>query len=118
MTEPLSLDLPWPPSVNHYWLVNGKRRYISNQGIMFRNQTWSAFLESKHKGFGDKRGLKMTVHAYPPDKRRRDIDNIIKCIADSLQYSMVYIDDNQLDEIHIIRMPENLGGVRVKIECL
>jgi len=43
------------------------------------------------------------IEAFPPDKRRRDLDNLIKAIQDSLQYAGVYEDDSQIDYLTIKR---------------
>lgn len=43
------------------------------------------------------------VEAYPPDRRRRDVDNIFKCLLDSLQWAQVYVDDGQIDKLYVER---------------
>lgn len=48
--------------------------------------------------------LSILIHAHPPDKRKRDIDNIIKVLLDSLQDARYYINDSQIDKITIERM--------------
>ncbi len=42
--------------------------------------------------------LKLTIDAYPPDRRRRDGDNLLKAIFDSLQHGGVYADDSQIKD--------------------
>jgi crossover junction endodeoxyribonuclease RusA len=62
------------------------------------------------KGAFDKEDrISLEVYAHPPDRRRRDIDNILKCLCDGLQHAGVYEDDCQIDEIHISRA-KSLGG--------
>ena len=34
----LVLNLPLPPSVNHYWGQHGHRRYVSKAGVEFKEQ--------------------------------------------------------------------------------
>lgn len=41
----------------------------------------------------------LTANVYWPDARRRDLDNVVKAVADSLN-GLVYIDDSQIDELH------------------
>jgi crossover junction endodeoxyribonuclease RusA len=37
------------------------------------------------------------MDAFPPDRRRRDLDNIQKPVLDALQHAGVYEDDSQID---------------------
>ena len=59
--------------------------------------------------------LRVEIEAFPPDKRRRDLDNIFKVLLDSLQHAEVYVDDSQIDYLCVQRMPERLGKVLVHI---
>lgn len=36
-----------------------------------------------------------------PDARRRDLDNLLKCLLDSLKHAGVYADDSLIREIHV-----------------
>ncbi|WP_140394409.1 RusA family crossover junction endodeoxyribonuclease, partial [Escherichia coli] len=45
-----------------------------------------------------------------PDKRRRDLDNILKAPLDALTHAGLLIDDEQFDEINIVRGHLVLGG--------
>lgn len=94
--------LPWPPSANTYWRRNGNRYFISSKGIAYRHAT-IATCSSFVGIFSKEDRLSLTIIAYPPDRRRRDIDNILKCLCDSLQNADVYDDDSQIDIIHIER---------------
>ena len=53
--------------------------------------------------------------AFPPDKRCRDLDNILKAIFDALVTSGLMGDDEQIDDIRVIRGDVVKGGV-VKIK--
>ncbi|WP_228292546.1 RusA family crossover junction endodeoxyribonuclease [Acinetobacter pittii] len=68
-----------PPSVNHYWMANGKRRYISAKGKAFQKMV-GLFVKAKHSPCR----LKMSVVFHFPDRMRRDIDNHLKALLDSL----------------------------------
>jgi crossover junction endodeoxyribonuclease RusA len=52
--------------------------------------------------------LAVEMLLYPPDRRRRDIDNTAKALLDALQHAGVYTDDSQIDRLVIERGP--LGG--------
>ncbi len=111
----VSIILPWPPSANMYWRRNGNRYFISQKGQDYRELVikqcyiFAGLFDSNAK-------LKLSVDAYPPDKRRRDLDNIFKGLLDSLQAASVYPDDSQIDELSIRRMPEQLGKIIIHLE--
>jgi len=61
--------------------------------------------------------LKVYIKAFPPDKRRRDIDNICKQLIDSLEVAKVFVNDNQICDLHVVRCAvEKPGRVEVTIE--
>lgn len=106
----LHLDLPWPPTINHYWgerVVKGRiTRYIGPKGLVFRAKTVDATREHlKHaqQHFGKGTRLAVCIHIYPPDRRRRDIDNLAKATLDALENAGIYPDDEQIDSLTLIR---------------
>lgn len=52
----------------------------------------------------------VTIKAYPPDKRKRDLDNLIKPLFDSMTEYGVFDDDSQIDEFSIKRCSIQKGG--------
>jgi len=104
------LELPWPPSVNHYWKHFRNRAIIGERGVMYRNLVWAAErsarmqkTEPQRLSFGADARLSVVLNCYPPDKRTRDIDNLPKAILDSLSKSLVWQDDSQIDMLTIAR---------------
>jgi crossover junction endodeoxyribonuclease RusA len=59
------------------------------------------------------------MDAFPPDRRRRDLDNLQKAVLDSLAHAGIYADDSQVDLL-VVRRREPLAGgkVRVRVEHL
>lgn len=103
----LQLDLPMPPSVNHYWGVRGKQRFIGKQGKQFRIDVAEAVAEAGIKLEGR---LAIHIALFPADRRRFDIDNRIKPLLDALQNAGCFEDDEQVDELHVTRQGTCPGG--------
>ena len=95
------LDLPWPPSVNHYWRRVGNRTLISKEGRRFRKRVLATLSARKHEPMTGT--LAVRVVAHPPDRRRRDLDNITKALLDALEHGGIYEDDSQIDRLEIVR---------------
>jgi crossover junction endodeoxyribonuclease RusA len=49
------------------------------------------------------------VEAFPPDARRRGLDNLLKAPLDGLQHAGVVVDDSQFDALSIKRMQSVAG---------
>jgi crossover junction endodeoxyribonuclease RusA len=110
----LDVVLPWPPSVNHYWAARRNRRYVSPHARAWHREAW-AILQAQRCRY--KGPVALYVMAYPPDRRRRDLDNLLKGILDALVGAGVLEDDYQVAEIHAVRRPpERPGKVRVMVE--
>lgn len=115
MGEAISFELPWPPSVNRYYRHVGPRVLISREGRRYRMMCVSRLggvfpkLEGK---------VKLTGEFYPPDARKRDLDNVLKCMIDSLVHAGLMRDDSQIKHIDVQMMspipPE--GAVYIKLE--
>jgi len=104
----MQIVLPYPPSVNTYWRAVKGRVILSKRGREYRhavNVAVAAAFESE--GVEDLRPLlgrlKVVIKATMPDKRRRDIDNINKAALDAMGYAGIYGDDNQIDDLRVIR---------------
>lgn len=105
----LQIDLPYPPSVNHYWGTRGKMRYLTDKAKAFRRATRVEFMLTRHQGFGDAR-LSISIDLHAPDRRVRDIDNVLKSVLDSLCHAGVFTDDSQVDVLFVRRAPAEKGG--------
>lgn len=104
----IKLSLPWPPSVNHYWFQNGNRRFIGKKGVDFRKAVAEAVAEQGKKLSGR---LMVAISLFPPDKRRRDIDNPTKAVLDAMQHAGLFDDDEQIDYLSVQRMEIIKGGI-------
>lgn len=52
----------------------------------------------------------MMLDVFPPDRRRRDLDNIQKAVLDALQHANLYRDDNQIDFLLTQRKGQEADG--------
>lgn len=121
MTDPVYISLPWPPSVNRIWRCVGGRVLLSADGRAYRELVAVELWREIAPPFRDvpilTGRLSMTIRAYPPDKRKRDIDNLAKACIDAIQATkLIFEDDAQIDHLSIRRMNvEKPGRVEVSI---
>lgn len=111
--------LPFPPTINHYWRHAMRRGracvYVADAGRTYRQRVRS-ILGGAPKLTGR---LRVAVRACPPDRRTRDLDNLCKCLFDSMTSAGVWNDDSQIDELVIVRDKPSRGGlVEVSVEEL
>ena len=96
----MQFELPWPPSVNHYYRRVGPRTLISRQGREYRRIVCGLLAPGAGHGCrkppADGR-IALCMDAFPPDRRRRDLDNLQKSAIDSMQHAGIYRDDSQID---------------------
>ena len=124
----ISLNLPWPPSVNAYWRSPNKgplagRTLISEKGRAYRTNVLAAVSNHCFLTHQEARPLipcarlAVALYAYPPDRRRRDIDNLPKAALDALTHAGVWADDEQIDFLSIQRCDvlRPIGWLRVVI---
>ena len=91
--------LAFPPSVNHYWRhVNG-RTLISYKGRAYRQQVLHDVQRSGLRALTGP--IKLEAIVTRPDKRRRDVDNLLKSLLDALDHADVYEDDSQIHDLRI-----------------
>ena len=108
------LTLPWPPSINHYWRRVGPRTLISREGRAFRRNVCALL-----GGGGPRKPpaggrIALAMDAFPPDRRRRDLDNIAKPVLDVLEHAGIYEDDSQVDLL-LTRRREPLKGGKLEV---
>jgi len=88
---------------------------ISREGRKYR-----MMVVSRLAGLYPKLGGEVSIKAefYPPDRRRRDLDNVGgKALLDSLVYAGIMEDDSQVKELHLRMLdpvPEGLVHVSIR----
>ena len=115
-----TIELSWPPSVNQYWehVYNAKLRRVqvfpSKAALSFKVQT-AALVRKKGAPPRFQNAIQIEIDAYPPDRRKRDSDNILKATFDALTYSNVWRDDYQVVDFRVRRFDETGDKLIVRI---
>ena len=101
------VTLPWPPTVNTFYrTVNGSMK-ISEKGRAYAKAVADQVLiQRAAKQLAGR--LHVHITAFPPDKRKRDLDNLFKSVLDSLTKAGVWLDDSLIDRLSIER--GTIGG--------
>ena len=111
----IEITLPWPPSVNTYWRNFDGRMIISARGREYRETVGDQMILQKQvKHFTGR--LRVEIEAFRPDKRRRDLDNLLKATLDGLAHAGVYEDDSQIVDLRIYWAKDIGGMLKIKIE--
>ena len=105
-----TVQLPWPPSVNHYKKVGGiiktksgklyQKRVNTDQTKKFYFDVYILTKQSMPREWAkyadsDVISFDLRVYLYPPNSCRYDIDNAVKSGFDSLTRAHVIKDDSQ-----------------------
>ncbi|MEW6310769.1 MAG: RusA family crossover junction endodeoxyribonuclease [Pseudomonadota bacterium] len=109
-----AISLPWPPSNNTYYRRVGAKTLISAKGRDYCAAVMKACAEARISRQDGR--LAVVIKACPPDRRRRDLDNMLKGLLDALTHGGAWEDDSQIDHLTIKRGPiKALGCVEVTI---
>ena len=109
----ITLEIAYPPSANRIW-----RKY---KGRIVRDPVYVQWLDTEGwKIISQKQGgiagpYKLTVEAVKPDRRRRDLDNILKPLSDLLKSVGTIDDDSEAEEINLKWVSAG-PAVRVRVE--
>jgi crossover junction endodeoxyribonuclease RusA len=86
--------------------------HLSAKAVRFHAGVMAAVLAVR----GDRKlsgRICVCLEAYPPDRRKRDIDNLVKPTLDALTKAGVWLDDEQVEELTIRRLNVSRGGLLV-----
>lgn len=115
-STPIRLTLPWPPTVNHYWLPRkkGKGFYVGPEGVRFRAEVMYEAMRQLRPLRSIHGPVAVEIVASHPDRRKRDLDNLFKATLDSLTHAKVYDDDSQIHDLRI-SWGEQVDGGRLEV---
>lgn len=113
------VELPYPPSVNHYWepcvykkrgkIVRGRRK--SEKALQFI-AAMELLARRKNAVIG-RVGVLLTV--FFPDRKVRDLDNLLKGVLDGLVAAGVMLDDSQIHDLHVVNSGEIVTGGKIVV---
>lgn len=103
------ISLAWPPSNNCYYRHNRGRTHISTEGKQYRELV-ADVIKQEMLDIGITSPLKMRIECHMPDRRRRDLDNLQKAAFDALTKAGFWMDDVQVVDYRVVKMPIVKGG--------
>ena len=112
----MKLTLPFPPSVNRYWRAPNSgplkgRHLISADGRKYQSAACAAIIEQLRRlPKPSTEPAAVEILLFPPDARRRDIDNYNKALFDALTHAGVWEDDSQVKRMLVEWGPIVKGG--------
>ena len=106
-------ELPYPPSVNHYWRRVGWRTLINRAGRRYRRAVVALLTVMRARPL--RGALVVPVKVFPPDGRRRDLDNLQKALLDAFEHGGAFADDFQVAKLELERV-EIVPGGKVIVE--
>ena len=111
----LEITLPWPPSTGSMWRIFRNRWVLSPKGREYRVAVEEQ-IQSQKVSLGIQTPVKVEIIAYRPDKRKRDLDNLLKGSLDALTKAGVWEDDSLIHDLRIY-WGDHIGGyLKVHIE--
>lgn len=104
----ITVTLPWPPSVNRMWRTPRSgplagRTMLSTEGREYRQAVADQVMVQHVPRHTLKGKLIVSIAAHPPDRRERDLDNLLKAILDGLKHAGVMKSDGDIDDLRILR---------------
>ena len=100
-----SFELPFPPSNNTYYRRTSKGMRISEKGRSYKCQVKRCMSRYGLANESIASDVHLDIDVYPPDKRKRDLDNLFKGVFDSLTDCGYWIDDSQVKKLGATMKP-------------
>ena len=99
----LTLTLPFPPSINHYYV---RGRILSDRAKAYRKEVYYTVPR-----IDPLQGpLRVDMDIYPKSRHRYDVDNLAKATLDALTHAGIWQDDSQVVSLCITKRDFLKGG--------
>lgn len=108
--------LPWPPTVNNYYVKTQRGVFISQKGRKYRSLVAESIIGQMPNVHIEDRML-IEIIMYPPDNRKRDLDNYKKAMFDACTEAGLWADDSLIDQDFTYRgeVAKPSGSVFIRI---
>lgn len=93
-----SVHLPYPPSTNALWRYTKRGVYRTAKYVKYISDCKVLHM---HPGPPLDAPVRMEILAHPPDKRKRDLDNLSKCLCDLAIHLRLIEDDHWIHELYM-----------------
>lgn len=105
-----------PVSVNHSYSQNHGRRYLDPRAQEAKEvMSWAAKAACKHSPIDT--AVEVIITLVFPNKQRRDLDNYVKLILDSLT-GICFIDDSQITDLTVMKRFQKNPAVMIEVNEL
>lgn len=106
----MNLTLSYPTVTgNTLWRHAKGRTYINPKATAYYNViAWELLSQKARLGLTER--LTVSLKLYPPDNRKRDMDNLIKLLHDALTKGGLWLDDSQVRKLTVEWMPKVKDG--------
>ena len=107
------IELPYPPTVNTYWRHLNGRTVLAKRGRQYKQSVQAIVGLQPPRLSGP---LCLMASVWLPDRRRRDLDNILKPLLDALTSAGVWDDDSQVKALQIAHVGiQKPGCVQIQV---
>ena len=111
----ITVDLPYPPSANRLWRAVRGRQIKSAEYRSWLLEAQAAITLARVVG-SMPGGYHLAILATRPDRRARDIDNLIKPISDAIAAAGLVLNDSAAESVFAIWKPsEPLKGGAITV---
>ncbi len=110
-----SLVLPYPPSANNCWrtVKSSGVMYKTKEGKQYALQVKDIVIATREDLMGYEGPVFSAIELFPPDRRKRDVDNVVKPLFDAIEGSGLIVNDNQIKGYSINMNQPHPGGLCV-----
>jgi len=107
--------LPWPPSLNTYYVCIRGRKVMSKKGRLYKEEVQRLVTEG-NLSFGIDTEVEVDIKLAPPRNGKWDGDNFIKALFDAMTKAGVWEDDALVRKFSVEKLaPYAMGEVYISI---
>lgn len=112
------LDLPFPKKTgNHQWIRRPGGYGLHKSVTSYRKEVGLIVRETIRPMGPVAAECSLSLTLRPPDRRRRDLDNVIKIVMDALEHGGLYENDSQIKTLYAERKePAEPGSIRASLQ--